>query len=146
MLIGCAELCSLIPHDGTMCLLDGVIEWDEQRILCQSSTHLRNDNPLRCAEGLSALQGIEYAAQAMAVHGGLLARTQGDVSPPGYLAALRNVELHCEWLDQINEPLNIEAVQLLGGQGSFMYEFKISASQCLLLNGRATVMAQKVMV
>lgn len=143
MLIGREELCGLIPHAGSMCLLDGVVAWDEQRIVCQSSTHLHGDNPLCCSEGLSALQGIEYGAQAMAVHGGLLARADGATAPAGYLAALRNVELNIEWLDRVDEPLSVEAQQLLAGQGSFVYEFKISDSRRVLLSGRATVMAQK---
>jgi predicted hotdog family 3-hydroxylacyl-ACP dehydratase len=142
VLIGREELCGLIPHAGEMCLLDGVIAWDEERILCCSSNHLKMNNPLCCAEGLSALQGIEHGAQAMAVHGGLLVRAQGSSVPPGYLVALRNVELQVEWLDRIDEPLNIEAVRLLSGQGSFMYEFKVSDSRRVLLSGRATVMAQ----
>lgn len=142
MLIGRDELCALIPHAGFMCLLEGVIDWDEQHITCQALSHQHSDNPLRCEQGLSALQGIEYGAQAMAVHGGLLARQQGQTAPPGYLAALRNVALNCDWLHLIDEPLKVEAAQLLAGAGSFMYEFKLSDSRQVLLSGRATVMAR----
>lgn len=143
MLIGREELCGLIPHAGSMCLLEGVLEWDEQRIVCQALSHQDGDNPLRCQQGLSVLQGIEYGAQAMAVHGGLLAREQGETAPPGYLAALRNIKLGCDWLDSIAEPLTVEASQMLAGAGSYIYEFKLSVGQQLLLSGRATVMAQK---
>ncbi|MFC1748063.1 phosphotransferase [Pseudomonadota bacterium] len=144
MLIERDELCHLIPHAGSMCLLNGVTEWDNERIVCQAISHQFSDNPLRCEQGLSALQGIEYGAQAMAVHGGLLAREQGLVeAPPGYLAAVRNVALHCDWLHLIDEPLKVEAAQLMSGAGSFIYEFELSSGERVLLSGRATVMAVK---
>lgn len=142
MLIEREELCSLIPHTGDMCLLDGVQVWDEQHIVCSSHSHLDQNNPLRCAQGLSSLQGVEYGAQAMAVHGGLLARAQGQKIPPGYLAALRQVELNVDWLHDIEAPLIVEASRLLGQGGQFIYQIRVLAQERLLLQGRATVMTQ----
>jgi len=142
LLIEREELCSLIPHSGGMCLLDGVQEWDEQHIVCISRSHLDPANPLRCGQGLSSLQGVEYGAQAMAVHGGLLAREQGQKIPPGYLAALRQVELEVDWLHDIEDSLIIEASRLLGQGGQFIYQIRVFAQERLLLQGRATVMTQ----
>ena len=62
-----------IPHQGSMCLLDAVLAWDSGQIHCRASSHRQPDNPLRAAARLGAACGIEYAAQAMAVHGALLA-------------------------------------------------------------------------
>ena len=56
-----------------MCLLDEVLSWDATRIRCRSNTHRTADNPLRAHGRLGAACGIEYAAQAMAVHGALVA-------------------------------------------------------------------------
>ena len=39
------EIESLIPHSGTMCLLDTVAAWDEQRIRCLTETHRDPANP-----------------------------------------------------------------------------------------------------
>src|SRR2546429_2675949 len=61
-----------IAHKGRMCLLDEVLSWDAARIRCRSATHRSADNPLRLHGRLGAACGIEYAAQAMAVHGALL--------------------------------------------------------------------------
>jgi len=69
-----------IPHAGRMCLLDEVLAWDANRIVCRSSTHRHVDNPLRVNGTLGAACGIEYAAQAMAVHGALIA--MGDAGAP----------------------------------------------------------------
>ena len=62
-----------IPHKGRMCLLDAVLSWDATRIRCRSASHRTPDNPLRAHGRLGAACGIEYAAQAMAVHGALVA-------------------------------------------------------------------------
>ena len=68
-----------IPHKGRMCLLDEVLSWDALRIRCRSGTHRAADNPLRAHGRLGVACGIEYAAQAMAVHGALCASgARGD--------------------------------------------------------------------
>ena len=144
MLIEHAELCSLIPHAGTMCLLDGVSSWNEDEISCRASSHRNPDNPLRCADGLSSLQGIEYGAQAMAVHGGLLMRQQGEVMSEGYLAAVKSVVLHVDWLHDIEAPLLIQATRLLAQGGQFMYEFSMLSEDRQLLEARAIVMPRPV--
>src|SRR5437762_13790353 len=91
-----AEIRTLIPHSGSMCLLDSVTQWDDRSIVCVTNTHRDPANPLRRAGRLSALHAFEYGAQAAAVHGGLRARSAGATAPPGYLAALRNARLRSE--------------------------------------------------
>ena len=143
MLVAREQLCSLIPHAGSMCLLDEVLEWDDEHILCQTRSHLLEDNPLRCDAGLSALQGIEYGMQSMAVHGGLLASKDNKTAPPGFAAALRKITLQVEWLHNINEPLLVSAKSLVLDAGSCIYEFEVKCSKQSLLQGRATIMSQK---
>jgi predicted hotdog family 3-hydroxylacyl-ACP dehydratase len=60
-----------IPHQGRMCLLDEVLDWNAQHIRCRTATHRALDNPLRSHGRLGTACGIEYAAQAMALHGAL---------------------------------------------------------------------------
>lgn len=144
MLIGHEELTALIPHAGAMSLLDAVEQWDEQHIVCSATSHRSEANPLRSNGGLSAINGVEYAAQAMAVHGGLLARARGEENPPGYLAALRDVKLHTDRLDVIDGALRVEATELVRSGGSFIYAFSLAAAGRLLLEGRLTVMVQEV--
>ncbi len=141
MLIAHDELASLIPHSGDMCLLDGVLAWDQDTITCQAISHRSAHNPLRCAQGLASLHAIEYGAQAVAVHGGLLARAAGHRLPPGFLAAARNVKLHRDWLHDIEAPLTVEAQRLMADGGSFIYQFTVSSQGETLVSGRTTVMA-----
>jgi len=87
------EIEKLIPHAGAMCLLDEVIQWDDKNISCISRTHLDINNPLREVDYLPIYALIEYGAQAMAIHGGLLAKKSNKKINEGYLAALRNVKI-----------------------------------------------------
>ncbi|SCC92600.1 putative 3-hydroxylacyl-(Acyl carrier protein) dehydratase-like protein [Thiomonas sp. X19] len=68
-----AWIAAHIPHQGSMCLLDAVLRWDAQHIVCSATSHRDASNPLRQFDRLGAACGIEYAAQAMAVHGALVA-------------------------------------------------------------------------
>ena len=131
------QLCKLIPHHGSMCLLDSVSQWDESSIHARAISQCDPDNPLAENGRLSAINGVEFAAQAMAVHGALL---QGDDGVPeaAYLAAIRGVKLHCAQLH--DQPELLLHCQRLGGDSNgFIYSFDVSNSESLLLEGRATV-------
>ena len=134
-----------IPHHGRMCLLDEVMEWDAQHIRCRSGSHRLPDHPLRSQGRLGVACGIEYAAQAMAVHGALAGGALADAakgrSEVGFLAGLRDVRLHVLRLDDIESDLICDALLVAGDQGSALYEFAIrsEAERQRLLSGRATV-------
>ena len=133
-----AWLLAHLPHQGSMCLLDAVTAWDEQHIRCTASSHRHADNPLRAHDRLGAACGIEYAAQAMAAHGALLAAA--DSAPrAGYLASVRGVELHVARLDDITADLDVEAERLSGDDNTILYGFRVSAAGRELLSGRAAV-------
>jgi len=134
-----------IPHHGRMCLLEEVIEWDAGHIRCRSSTHRRPDHPLRSKNRLGAACGIEYAAQSMAVHGalagGALTGAGAGIirSEVGFLAGLRDVQLHVTRLDDLRGDLIAEAELIAGDHGSALYEFALTSEARRLLSGRATV-------
>ena len=123
-----------------MCLLDGVIEWDNDSIVCVSETHREPANPLRRGGRLAAVHAFEYGAQAAAIHGGLRAKAEGKTAPPGYLAALRDAQLQVDRLDDIASPLQVSARRLFGTGVDTVYECEISAGAKLLARGRVTIM------
>ncbi len=137
MLMTRDEIATLIPHAGTMCLLNGVLSWDRSRIRCIARSHRDPANPLRHAGRLAALCGVEYASQAMAVHGGLTAG--GERPAAGYLASLRDLTCHVARLDDIAEDLVIDAENLTGEGSRVIYAFTLSAGDHELLSGRAAV-------
>jgi predicted hotdog family 3-hydroxylacyl-ACP dehydratase len=134
-----AEIRTLIPHSDLMCLLDEVVQWDDQSIVCGSNTHRDPANPLRRQGRLSAVHAFEYGAQAAAIHGGLRARAARTIAPPGYLAALRDGRLHITRLDYIQLPLRISATRLYGEGANTVYEFTVSAATVLVAEGRVTI-------
>ena len=135
---------SLIPHQGAMCLLDAVVAWDENRIHALSQSHRSPDNPLRSNGMLRALHLCEYGAQAMAVHGGLIARATGEKAAPGFLVSLRAVELHVARIDELAGALDVHAERLLGGEAGWQYAFRVEHRGVMLASGRAAVMVTQV--
>ena len=140
-----------IPHKGRMCLLDEVLSCDATRIRCRSSSHRAGDNPLRSHGRLGAACGIEYAAQAMAVHGALIASSAPLASTVsmsvrssigatvGYLASVRNVALHVRRLDDLEADLIATAERITGDGRTVLYEFSVWGAPQLLLSGRASI-------
>jgi predicted hotdog family 3-hydroxylacyl-ACP dehydratase len=148
-----------IPHQGRMCLLDEVLDWSAQRIRCRTATHRAPDNPLRSHGRLGIACGIEYAAQAMALHGALAGGAANDVangaangapigvvdalaggpSRVGLLAGVRDVRFLVLRLDDIESDLICEVTHLAGDSLTALYEFALRDRDRSLLSGRASV-------
>jgi predicted hotdog family 3-hydroxylacyl-ACP dehydratase len=129
-----------IPHQGSMCLLDGVEAWNAQHIQCRAGTHRAPGNPLRACGRLGAACGIEYAAQAMAVHGALLTPSGTTAARASYLVSVRDTRLLVPRLDDIAADLEVGATCIVRSGNAIFYRFNVTAAGILLLNGRATIM------
>jgi predicted hotdog family 3-hydroxylacyl-ACP dehydratase len=134
-----AWIAAHIPHQGRMCLLDQVLSWDAQRIECASGTHRALDHPLRAYDRLGAACALEYAAQAMAVHGALMRPQAPQTGGFGMLASARALELHVTRLDDVPDDLIIRARCEHSDAGGALYSFTVSAAQGLLAQGRASL-------
>lgn len=134
-----AGIAALIPHSGRMCLLDHLLAWDDGQIYCMATGHTAADHPLRSARGLLACNAIEYAAQAAALHGGLLAQAAGGQATPGYLASARSVRLHRLRLDDLPGALTIEAQRLAGDDRQLLYAFTVHHAGQPVADGRLAV-------
>ncbi|WP_374014023.1 phosphotransferase [Pseudoxanthomonas koreensis] len=139
-----AGILALVPHQQAMCLWDEVTGYDAGSVRVRAWNHCAPDHPLRARGRLSALALCEYGAQAMAVHGGLLAREGGGGAGPGVLVALREVELAVARIDDLPGALDGEAEVLAAGAGSQQYAFRIFHGGRLLASGRAAAMSTPV--
>ena len=128
----------MIPHAGRMCLLDEVAAWDASTIRCLARSHRDPGNPLRAGAELPALCGIEYAAQAMAVHGRLSAAV-AEKPRAGYLASVSDVLCSVRRLDDLDGELVIAAEKLAGDEARALYFFKILSKNAEIVTGKATV-------
>ena len=138
-----ADIRKLIPHGGSMCLLERVISWDAVCLSATTATHRRADNPLLRNGKLDSVHLCEYGAQAMAVHGGLLAQQEGQRALPGFLVSLRDV-----WLLPINVQecageLVVATLRLYGDGNGWQYEFKVSHQTGLLASGRVAAVLRR---
>jgi predicted hotdog family 3-hydroxylacyl-ACP dehydratase len=130
----------LIPHAGEMCLLDGVLAWDEVRVRCATDSHRGSRHPLRHNGRLGILCGVEYAAQAIALHAALTAGADPTVCVrAGYLASLRGLSCHHDRLDLLPGTLIVEAERLHGEADRAIYQFALRHEDRVLLDGRAAV-------
>ena len=127
---------TLVPQQGAMCLLDEILSFDERVVVCRTASHRSEANPLRCDGRLSVLAGIEYGAQAMAVHGAL--RAHGTVQG-GVLAGTRAVRCHARFLDDEPGPLTVRAERLVADGNRLLYAFVIEGANAELIRGRIAV-------
>lgn len=135
-----AEIEQLIPHAGGMCLLERVLAFDDSGLHAQSDAHRDSAHPLRRDGRLSALHLCEYGAQAMAVHGGLLAAREGRTAPPGLLVSLRGVELSRGFIDDLPGPLDVYAQDVADSGAGWQCSFRIEHAGEVLATGRAAVL------
>ena len=134
-----AGIAARIPHSGSMCLLDRLLNWSADDIACAITSHAEPDHPLRGPLGLLSPCAIEYAAQAMALHGALCAAPAAEPKP-GFLVSARGVRLWVPRLDRAPAPLVVRAWRLAGVERQALYRFELrdAAGRCLV-EGRAAV-------
>jgi predicted hotdog family 3-hydroxylacyl-ACP dehydratase len=140
-------IAALIPHSGAMCLLARLESWSLERIVCIATNHRDADHPLRSRRGLLAPIAIEYAAQAMALHGALIGQAEGTPATPGYLASARGVRFNVLRLDDLPvssdadaaDELRIEATRQAGDARQILYAFTLHHAERLIAEGRAAV-------
>jgi predicted hotdog family 3-hydroxylacyl-ACP dehydratase len=144
LIVDKAALCRLIPHHGTMCLLDRVELWDDTSILCTTASHRDTANPLRRDNRLETICGLEYAAQAMAAHIGLLEQGRERRLTLGYLGAVKDLMVRAARLDDVTGDLTVQATRLVGEGGCFIYTFRVSGERQALLDGRASIFLKRL--
>lgn len=132
------EINRLIPHEGEMCLWDSVLAFDDASIHCRTARHLANAHPLKTNGHLSKLHLIEFGAQAIAIHGGLLNKRIQKTPRPGYLASIKNI--HFETFNDQTPHIFCHSTQIMADDQSKLYQFELTDNeQRLMCSGRALV-------
>jgi predicted hotdog family 3-hydroxylacyl-ACP dehydratase len=139
-MLDAAELYARLPHAGDMCLLDRILHWDADSVRCSARSHRAPNNPLRLDDALPALCGLEYAAQALALHGTLVADTALDAERL-FVVVVRNVTCHAGRLDVVQEELAVAGEILFRQAGAAVYKFSIRAGGDLVMEGQLGLMS-----
>lgn len=122
-----------------MCLLESVEAWDALTIRCLASTHRDRWNPLRFKGRLSASAGLEYAAQAMGTHVGLVGGNHRTEHRIGLVGSVRDVVFATDRLDHLDGWLLVNATRLVEGDQGYMYHFTLLHGVEKLIEGRASI-------
>ncbi len=81
------DVADLLPHDGNMVLLDRVLEYDQESLVAE--VQVRDDGLFGDAKTVPAWLGIEYMAQTVAAHGGMMCYLAGKPINLGFLLGTR---------------------------------------------------------
>ena len=127
---------ALIPHQGSMCLLDRVVRWDAQGIVCESDRHRDRDHPLRRGARLPGISLVEPALQATALHGALVAECRQGV---GMVTSLRDLELFVDDLIGLIGAVSVEATLLAAAANGRLYRFIVTLGERPLLRGEGLI-------
>lgn len=136
MTIDRAGIERLVPHAGTMVLLDTVMHWNTTHIVCSAAAP-DPSHPLARDGVVPSVIAVEYAAQAAAVHGALL---DGRAAPtPGVLAKLTQVKLHTAHMPTNCGLLAVNAELIRRGAAGCVYNFEIACVHEIVASGRLMV-------
>jgi predicted hotdog family 3-hydroxylacyl-ACP dehydratase len=126
--IGLTSIEEILPHRGTMLLIDAVNAWSDEALTAQAT--VRGDAWYADANGaMPAWIGIELMAQAIAAHVALLAMRAGTRARPGVLLGSRRYQAHTPTFARAAR-LSIEVKELLRGEaGHGAYECTIDHQQ-----------------
>ena len=139
---GVDDIGALLPHAGTARMIERVLRWDGDHIVAATARHRAADNPLRRDGRLAAVHLVEFAAQAVAIHGGLRNAAEGRPPQPALLVSARDVQVTCDYIDALPGEIEIEARVLMINPSSWQYEFTVSHAGAAIASGRVAAMAQ----
>jgi predicted hotdog family 3-hydroxylacyl-ACP dehydratase len=130
---------ALVPQTGPLCLLDRVVEHGPDHTVC--AVDPGRSGLLAAPDGsLPAWLGLEYMAQCIAAHGGLVALARGEPPRPGVLIGARRVRFGVQRFEAGRE-LRVGARHHRGERGllAFDCEVRDARSGAPLVQGRLNV-------
>ncbi len=81
------DVAALIPHSGSMVLLDRIVAYDEQGLTAELK--IRGDGLFGDDQSVPAWVGIEYMAQTIAAYAGMMAKQVDEPIRLGFLLGTR---------------------------------------------------------
>lgn len=107
------DIDDLVPHSGTMSLLDNTLSSDENSLTATVS--MRPDSLFATEAGVPAWVGIEYMAQAIAAFAGVQAKQAGEEIRIGFLVGSRKYTCNSPYFP-VGATLTIHVTQELQGE------------------------------
>lgn len=131
------RVAEILPHAGAMMLLARVVSHGGDDTVC--SAEIDDQVLLRSPSGdVPAWMGIEYMAQCIAAHAGLVGRAGGERPRVGFLLGTRRVTFHVPHFRR-GQQLSVRVRRVWGGsEGMVAFDCGIvdGATGALLAEGR----------
>ncbi len=127
----------LVPHRPPMLLLDRVLSYDGQCVICE--TVLEPSSPFVDDGEVPAVVGIEYMAQTIAAGAGLSARDKGEAAARmGFLLGCRSLTIAVDSF-RVGDRLTIEARRTWGENEIGSFACKVERGGEVVVEGALTV-------
>lgn len=102
------EVRPFVPHDGAMCLLDTLLDYDADGATVEVTP--RENDPFVEDGAIPAWVGLEWMAQCVAAWAGVWAHIDGAPPPPGFLIASRRYHAHVDNF-ALGEPVCVQVTR-----------------------------------
>ena len=129
-------IAEVVPHRPPMLLLDRVVSYDGERVVCELV--LTPDSPFSDRGEVPAIVGLEYMAQTIAAGAGLSARGRGQPARMGFLLGCRSLSLAVDSF-RVGDHLTIEAHRRWGENDLGSFACKVRRGDEVLVEGTLTV-------
>jgi len=111
-----------LPHDGNMVLLDGVVDYDQESLVAE--VMVRDDGLFGDGKTIPAWIGIEYMAQTVAAHGGMMCHLVGKPINLGFLLGTRRYTSNISDFT-VGTQLTVKVKRLIEDQGLGVFDCQI---------------------
>jgi len=108
------NVAELVPHAENMLLLDKVIEYDEESLVAE--VVVRGDGLFNEGDKVPVWVGIEYMAQTIAAHGGMMRVLAGEPIQLGFLLGTRRFNCNISSFT-VGDKLTVSVNRLMEDQG-----------------------------
>lgn len=117
----------VLPHRPPMVLVDRIVSHDATQTVC--ALDITSFTPFLCDGVVPAWVGVEYMAQCVAAHAGLLAHARGETVRPGLLIGARSVDFHVDGFT-VGQTIVVHGVHVWG-------ERTLASFECTLTDDRS---------
>jgi len=118
------NVAELLPHDGKMVLLDKVLAYDEESL--SAELVVRDDGLFGDGKTVPAWLGIEYMAQTVAAHGGMMCYLAGQPINLGFLLGSRKYISNISSFI-VGTSLTVQVKRIIEDQGLAVFSCQIIA-------------------
>lgn len=118
------SVAELVPHAGSMMLLERVIDYTPDQMIAEAI--VRNDGLFGDGGKIPAWMGIEYMAQTVAALGGMNRRLVGKSINLGFLLGTRRYDCNVDSF-AVGAVLTVHVKKLIQDQGLGVFDCYITA-------------------